>query len=120
MLRLTTLLVLAAATGCASDALPPREVVMNRSGLVRPDGSTLPVFADDFNRSGALGAEWEVIGTASANGSAATLTSALTYAAWTGAPTQNASVSASLGTPTSRTSLGVFTRASEIDPDRNH
>ncbi len=90
------------------------------SSATQADGSTVPVFEDAFNRTGALGNEWTVIGTASANGSAATLTSALTYAAWTGLPPENTSVSVSLSAPTTKTWIGVFTRAAMTQPDRSH
>lgn len=115
----SALVAILGSGGCERPTAAP-VVSLAKSAVSQGDGSEHPAFADDFNRSGSLGDEWRVIGIATANGSAATLTGPLTYAAWNGLPAENTSVSATLSSPTVRTRIGIFTRANTVNPERSH
>lgn len=89
---------------------------------IRPAAAAgAPVFVDDFNRSGALGASWTVVdGYMSASGSAAVATSGETFAMLNGFADANAEAEVSLSTPLGNTWVGVFVRGNTTRADRDH
>lgn len=79
------------------------------------------VFSDDFNRTGALGANWLVQrGAFSANGTAAVGTAPQSYAFWREAPLTSDIARVTLATPLRSTYVGVIIRAVSSAPDRDH
>jgi hypothetical protein len=86
------------------------------------DGGTASVrFADDFNRSGALGSNWSIAsGAWTDNGTAATGTASQSFAFWVGNPAANDSASVTISTPIRNTYTGVVVRGATGAPAATH
>lgn len=84
-------------------------------------GGTGTLFTDDFTRTTGLGSAWSVAhGAFSTNGSVALGTAAQSYAAWTGSPPADVTVSANVQRPTASSYVGVIARATASAPDSDH
>ncbi len=90
-------------------------------GVFSISTAATPLFSDDFNRAGGLGASWLVQrGAFVATGAAATGTSPQSYAFWTGSAPLDAVAAVRLSTPIRATYAGATVRANPSVPDRDH
>ena len=82
-----------------------------------PDAGTGAIFSDDFNRVGALGPSWQVIGNFTADGTVARGSLAPSLAFWSGSAPADVEVEARVSPPNGSTYLGLIARALPSSPD---